>query len=66
MPVSFAVPAEPGAVVSGLVLGDRALVRRTDFGEVAGPVEVRIGTRTVAVPAIPGKCQVVDLVPEQP
>ena len=66
MPVNFDVPAEPGAVVSGLVLGDRILVRRTDFGKGAGPVELRIGTRTVEIAAVPGKCQIVDLTPEQP
>lgn len=32
-PVSFEVPKKPGAVVSGLRLGDRVLVRHTAFGE---------------------------------
>ena len=32
VPVRFGVPAEPGAVVSGLQLSNRVLARRTDFG----------------------------------
>jgi len=32
-PVSFAVPRQPGSVVSGLRLNDRVLVRRTEFGK---------------------------------
>ncbi len=36
-PVCFDVPAEPGTVISGLRLGDRCLVRRTDFdGDCGG------------------------------
>ncbi len=31
-PVNFEVPAAPGAVISGLRLGNRVLARRTDFG----------------------------------
>lgn len=32
-PISFAVPKTAGSVVSGLKLGNRALVRRTDFAD---------------------------------
>ncbi|MCE5258982.1 MAG: hypothetical protein LLG44_08000 [Chloroflexi bacterium] len=35
-PVSFTVPREEGAVVSGLRLGSRLLARRSDFGGAAG------------------------------
>jgi len=32
-PVTFEIPTQPGAVVSGLQLGDRVLARRTNFGD---------------------------------
>jgi hypothetical protein len=35
-PISFDVPREPRTVVSGLRLGNRVLVRRTDFGRLLG------------------------------
>ena len=60
-PVLFDVPPEPGAVVSALRLGNRFLVRRSDFAEIAGPVNVTIGDATVAVPSAPGQCQVIEL-----
>ena len=63
MPINFDVPREPGTVISGLVLGDRVLVRRTDFGENTDSVEMWIGTRRVAIPAVPGECQIIDLNP---
>jgi len=61
LPVLFAVPDAPGTVVSALVLGDRALVRRTDFGASRAPVEVTIGSRCCAIPPAPGRCQVLDM-----
>ena len=48
-PISFGVPDRPGPVVSGLQLGDRLLVRRTDFAGDAGPVTLRIAGREVVV-----------------
>jgi len=63
-PVLFDVPGAPGTVVSALVLGDRALVRRSDFGPAAGPVEVLIGARRHNIVARPGQCQVLDASPE--
>jgi len=60
-PITFGVPAEQGPVVSGLRLGDRVLVRRTDFGGVVGPVTVEVGGRTLGVPSTPGQCQVLPL-----
>jgi len=41
VPVSFAVPKQPGTVVSGLQVGNRVLTRRTDFGEESSePVQM--------------------------
>ena len=45
-------------------LGRRVLVRRTDFGPpVDGPVEVKVGTATLAVPGKVGSCQILKLEP---
>ena len=55
-PVSFDVPSAPGSVISGLQLGQRALVRRTDFAD-ASPQPIQLALeqgRTVEVPAQPG------------
>ena len=60
-PVSFEVPDKPGTVVSGLVLGDRVLVRRTDFGTNTRPVELLAGTKLISVKYKPGVCQIIDL-----
>ena len=60
-PVTFEVPRRPGPVVSALRLGDRVLVRRTDFEATAGPVELRVGDRTVSIPRAEGRCQVLAL-----
>ncbi len=48
-PVTFAVPARPGPIVSGLRLGDRVLVLRTDFDDDRSPVELEIDGRVVSV-----------------
>ncbi len=60
-PVSFEVPREQGSVVSGLRLGNRVLVRRTDFDDAARDVTISVDGRTVSVPAAPGACQVISL-----
>lgn len=60
-PVTFAVPRQPGPVVSALRVGNRLLVRRTDFGESREPVELRVGERTVRVPCADGRCQMLTL-----
>jgi len=59
MPVTFDVPDRPGTVISGLALGDRALIRRTDFGGNREPVKIRVGTRDVMVEYAPGECRVI-------
>lgn len=61
VPVNFDVPKEPRPVVSGLRLGNRVLVRRTDFGDASGPVTLKVGADTLTVPALPGRCQVLTL-----
>jgi len=61
MPLQFDVPGEPGTVVSAVALGDRALVRRTDFGKQTAPVDIMLGARRCTIEAAPGQCQLVDL-----
>ena len=58
VPINFDVPAKPGPVVSGLRLGRRALVRRTDFGGEKDPVAVEVAGRKLMVPAAAGQCQI--------
>jgi len=60
-PVTFDVPSRPATVISGLRLGDKVLVRRTDFLPSNHPVEVVCGQRRLTVPAITGKCMIIDL-----
>ena len=61
LPITFEVPSQPGAVVSGLVLEDQVLVRRTDFGSSTEPVEVLAGTNVITVDHAPGQCQIITL-----
>ena len=60
-PVTFAVPCEPGPVVSALRLGGKLLVRRTDFDAGGEPVALAVGDKTVNVPRAAGRCQVIPL-----
>ena len=62
-PTTFDVPTKPGPVVSGLRLGDRVLVRRTDFGEARSDedIEVLVGERKLTVPLGTGHCQILRL-----
>jgi hypothetical protein len=59
MPFTFGLPDKPGTVVSGLMLGDSLLVRRTDFGSNHGPVSVMAGTRKISLNYEPGKCRII-------
>ncbi len=61
VPVTFEVPAQPAAVVSGLVLGERVLVRRTDFGGSKKPVEIAVGRKRLSIDPEPGKNQILTL-----
>jgi hypothetical protein len=60
-PVNFDVPKNEGAVVSAVQLGDRLLVRRTDFARVTSPVTLTVHHRTITVPKSDGVCQLLDL-----
>ena len=58
-PVCFDVPKQPGSVVSALQLGEKFLVRRTDFASVPAVVEMKFpDDTTLRVPKSDGKCQV--------
>jgi len=61
VPVAFDVPKQPAAVVSGLLLGKRLLVRRTDFGVPGAKAEVTVAGQTISVPAAGRKCQILAL-----
>lgn len=60
-PVSFDVPEKQGSVVSGLKLGNKVLVRRTDFDESSQAVTLRIGGQKLDIPKTDGQCQVLEL-----
>lgn len=60
-PVNFDVPARPGPVLSGLKLGRRVLVRRTDFDDNPSPVQLQLAGQTLRVPRADGRCQVLGL-----
>jgi hypothetical protein len=60
-PINFNVPKQPGAIISGLKLADRVLVRRTDFGESAEPVGISIGDRRIKIQPVPRQCQILSL-----
>lgn len=57
VPVLFNTPAEVGPVVSALKLGDRLLVRRTDFTDTTAPIPVVIDGHTIMVPRREGVFQ---------
>jgi hypothetical protein len=59
MPVTFDIPDKPGTVISGLVLGDSLLVRRTDFSADHLPVQIFAGTKQVTVSYSPGTCNII-------
>jgi hypothetical protein len=60
-PVLFDVPKQPGTVVSALMLGNRLLVRRTDFADAPQEVRVQMAGKEVAIPKSDGKCQLIEL-----
>ena len=60
-PITFDVPARPGTVISGLILDDQVLVRRTDFGSNREPANILAGTRIIRVDYAPGVCRIIDL-----
>jgi len=60
-PVTFQVPRTEGPVVSALRLGDRLLVRRTDFTDYPDPVPLKVGDRIVNIPRVEGRCQILTI-----
>ncbi len=60
-PISFNVPRRPGTVISGLKLADRVLIRRTDFTQPQGPVEITVGNTKIKVESAPKQCQIISL-----
>jgi hypothetical protein len=60
-PITFDLPDRPGTVISGLIMGDQVLVRRTDFGSNREPVNLLAGTKIISVPYAPGICKILDL-----
>ena len=60
-PVTFEVPGEPGPVVSALKLGDRLLVRRTDFTDERNAISLKIDEREILVPRLDGRVQILGL-----
>ncbi|MBI2948578.1 MAG: hypothetical protein HYY23_13125 [Verrucomicrobia bacterium] len=60
-PVSFEVPKQPGPIVSGLRLGNRVLLRRTDIEAHPGPVQLRIGRHQLEIPVPEKRCRVIQL-----
>jgi hypothetical protein len=60
-PINFSVPKLPAAVISGLRVGDRVLVRRTDFTGTREPAEIIIDNRRIKVGASPESCQIISL-----
>jgi len=64
IPITFDVPKHAGVVVSGLKLGNRVLVRRTDFSDSGrGDVRVQVpGGGEISVPRAVGN-QIVDVRP---
>jgi hypothetical protein len=61
IPITFDLPCKPGTVISGLALGDSVLIRRTDFDQNHGDVQVLAGTKLITVEYSPGQCNVIGL-----
>ena len=61
IPITFDLPSEPGTVISGLILGDSVLVRRTDFDQNHDNVSIMAGTTMIDVPYAPGKCSIIPI-----
>jgi hypothetical protein len=60
-PITFAVPASDGPVVSGLRLGNRVLARRTDFTDRSDTLVVAVDEQEISVPRSLGLCQILDV-----
>jgi len=60
-PINFDTPEKPGPVISGLMLGKRVLIRRSEFGGPGDVIEIKVQGKKISVPAKPGACQVFEL-----
>jgi len=60
-PINFSIPKQPGAVISGLALKDRVLIRRTDFKQSDDSVEIGIADQRIEIWPAPGRCQIISL-----
>jgi len=60
-PITFAVPKQPGAIISGLRLNDRLLIRRTDFDKTDEPLRINVDDKTIEVGIAPGECQILSI-----
>jgi hypothetical protein len=60
-PITYDVPKEPRPVISGLKLGDRVLVRRTDFTEPADVYHVKVWLdgQQLEISPSDGHCQII-------
>lgn len=61
MPIHFDVPLKPAPVVSGLRLGNKVLVRRTEFGDDSAPVRITVDSKSLTVRSSPGECRILTL-----
>jgi len=61
IPINFNVPKQPVAIISGLKLKNRVLVRRTDFTKTDGPVEITVDDRKIKVDTAPKQCQIITI-----
>jgi hypothetical protein len=60
-PVNFSIPRQPQAVISGLKLDNRILIRRTDFNGSSEPVGIAVANRRIKVQSAPGRCRIISL-----
>ncbi|MGI6572250.1 MAG: hypothetical protein ACOX19_02210 [Fermentimonas sp.] len=60
-PITFDVPVDEKHVISGLLLNQKILVRRTDFIEHPGPITIFVNGAALSVPHRPGECQIITL-----
>jgi len=61
IPINFNVPKQASTVISGLRLGDRVLVRRTDFAGRSGDVDITIDNKKIKVKAASKSCQIISI-----
>lgn len=60
-PITFDIPDKPDIVISGLVLDNKVLIRRTDFGTNHLPIDFFVGTKRLEIEYSPGYCKIYDL-----